>query len=297
VHGTAAVAAGSQAVVYVPPADFAGVDSFTYWMQDANGNGDHATVAVIVASSRVTDRKPIIAPIDPAREGRAVFTDTHATTTVVTPVGVYTGTLTAKDLFYLVYTPMNTPTGDVNLAPAGLKFGNFVFRLDAYINDILLRDFHFAQPVTLTVDYEPALLAGLEPQTLTLLDWADGAWRSEGIAHLAHDTAGHVASFRLGHVGEFAFFAAARILHLYLPKIQASAGAGAGPIEWPPFMKALPGDGPAGEVAEVASPLGVLSHMEIVQKGIAAAGVAPPVEDTPKVPAGATGIYLPAVQK
>ena len=74
------------------------------------------------------------------------------------PAGAFTGTVTEKDIFYLAYTPVVTPTGDINQPPSGLKFGSYVFDLGAYLNGQLLSPITFAQPLTLTFTYSPALL-------------------------------------------------------------------------------------------------------------------------------------------
>jgi hypothetical protein len=42
------------------------------------------------------------------------------------PGGFYTGTVLEKDIFYLGYTSVTPPTGDITQAPDGLRFCNYV---------------------------------------------------------------------------------------------------------------------------------------------------------------------------
>ena len=107
------------------------------------------------------------------------------------PVGFYTETLDVKDVFYFIYSPVVTPTGDIGQQPGGLKFGYFVFDLAAYLNGEPLIDFHFAQPVTRTIPYDLVLLGDLRAETLTVLFWNGVIWTNDGITAVARDGVNH----------------------------------------------------------------------------------------------------------
>ncbi len=172
-----------------------------------------------------------MAPIDPAQPGHAVFSDTHTSTTLETPVDVYTGTLTAKDIFYLVYTPIITPTGDIHQEPGGFRFGSFIFDLNAYLNDQHLPGYVFPEPITLTITYDPALLGGLVESSLVVYYWNGTSWDDDGITLVSRNTTDHIVTIRLAHLSELAFFASAptaldpggepdeHAAHLYLPAV------------------------------------------------------------------------------
>jgi hypothetical protein len=271
-HGTADIDRVNQKVVYTPDPAVHGLDSFTYTAQDANGNTDEATVAVVVTPRSESGVEPEVAPIDPAQPGQAVFSDTHTSVTLDAPAGIYTGTLTDKDIFYLAYTPIITPTGDVGQEPGGFKFGNFVFDLDAYLNDRHLAGYVFPQPITLTIAYDPLLLGGLNEGTLVVYYWDGTTWAPDGITVLSRDTANHTVTIQLAHLSELAFF--------------ASAPTGIDP-------GSEPGSEPETYAAHLYLPA-------IVQQAVTAAAEEAEIDDMApsiEVPADAAGIYLPAVQK
>ncbi|MCB0025984.1 MAG: hypothetical protein KDD91_23295, partial [Caldilinea sp.] len=125
------------------------------------------------------------------------------------PAGSYTGTMGPKDIFFLVYTVIMTPTGDVNQPPHALRFGNIVFDLSAFFNYNLLPGYRFPTPITLDLTYDPALLGGLSEATLELFYWDGAAWSSDGITLLARDTANHKITLSLAHLSEIAVFGSA----------------------------------------------------------------------------------------
>lgn len=229
-QGRVAVNVGAQTVTYIPDPTHSGLDSFRYIAEDANGNRNEATVAVVVAERSATNHAPQVTPVNPMQPGSAVFTDTHTTALLETAAGIYTGTLEAKEIFFLAYTPIITPTGDVNAGANGFKFSNFAFHLEAFLNGSRLLNFQFGRPVTLTLVYDPATPARQvegspvtedrnrttwtndSPLTarpslfLVVYSWNGTAWTNDGITVVSHDTSNHVITLLLTHPGEFAFF-------------------------------------------------------------------------------------------
>jgi len=150
-----------------------------------------------------------VAPLDPTVQNTHRFTSTQATVTVGLPAGFFTATLTATDILFLSYTPVVTPTAPTHTPPGGLHFGNFQFDLALFHNDVPQHGVTFAQPITLTIVYNPALMMGLNQETLDLYHWDGAMWHSDDITLLDRNTANHTITWLLAHLSEFAFFAAA----------------------------------------------------------------------------------------
>ena len=208
-HGVVAIAGDGQTVTYTPDPAFVGLDLFTYHLRDGNGRMDEALVGVVVAPKTETGAPPQVAPADPAVTATVGFTATQVALRLDLPAGFYTGTLDVTDIFYFVYAQVVTPTGNTSQAPGGLKFGNFVFDLSAYVNGAPLTHLQFGMPVTLTITYDLALLGGLRAETLTLLYWDGVAWSAEGITVAARDPVNHTITVVLAHLSEFGLFASA----------------------------------------------------------------------------------------
>jgi uncharacterized repeat protein (TIGR01451 family) len=208
-HGATSIDPGNVTVRYAANPGVGGVDSFTYTLQDIHGQQSTATVAVVVTVLTETDAPPQVAVLDPAVQSTAHFTSSQATVTVDAPAGVYTGTLAPAQLFFLSYTPIVTPTTHTLTPPGTLQFGNFEFDLTAYLDDQPLHGLVFAQPLVLTIRYDPALLSSLQPATLGLFFWDGTGWSTDGIVILSHDLATATLTLVIAHPGEFAFFAAA----------------------------------------------------------------------------------------
>jgi hypothetical protein len=207
-HGAASINPGAATVHYAVPAGFSGVDSFTYTLQDVNGQQSTATVAIVVTALAETDEAPQVTPVDPTTQTMASFTSTQATVTANLPAGFFTGALGATDILFLSYTPIITPTEHTQTPPGTLHFGNFQFELTAFVNNQPQHGIVFAQPVTLTIVYNPALLFGLDEGTLGLLYWDGANWSSNGIVLVSRDLAAHTLTVTLAHLSEFALFAA-----------------------------------------------------------------------------------------
>ena len=168
-NGAVVIDAGAKSVTYTSAPAFSGVDSFTYTIRDGNGNTDQAKVAVVVTNSGETDGPPQIGVVDNGTGSTLNFTNGSFDVLFQAPAGSYSGTLESKDIFYLAYTRVVTPTGNVNLEPHGFKFGNIVFAVSAYLNGEKLEHYQFPYPITVIVDYDPVLLGDLHEETLVAL--------------------------------------------------------------------------------------------------------------------------------
>ncbi|MEZ4638509.1 MAG: hypothetical protein R2856_26730 [Caldilineaceae bacterium] len=108
--------------------------------------------------------------------------------------------------------------------PGGFQFGNFEFDLTAFVNDEPQHGIQFAQPLTLTIQYNAAAMTGLDLATLELFYWDGSSWRSDGIQILARDLENATITVLISHLSQFAFFATPVTSDnkLWLPLIQDS---------------------------------------------------------------------------
>lgn len=206
-HGTATREDDGQTVRYTPAADFSGLDAFSYTVQHSSGDTATASIAIVV-SAKAESAAPIVAPVDTSVTTTATFNTGTSSATISVPPGTYTGTLGATDIFYIAYTAIVTPTSNVAVPPVGgLQFGDLIFTLDAFVNDIRLDSYHFPEPLTLTLSYA-AVEGILNPRTLQLYYWAGDHWSSDGLEFVALDEINRTITYRLAHFTEFALFGA-----------------------------------------------------------------------------------------
>jgi hypothetical protein len=105
--------------------------------------------------------------IDPATGGSLVYIDTQGlTTTIQIPAGAVTKTIT------LIYTVVDTIA-----KPTGFIFAGHAFDLTVYKDGVLLPGFTFLQPMTITIYYSDADIAGLEENSLKLYYLDNGIWK------------------------------------------------------------------------------------------------------------------------
>ena len=206
-HGTAVPTGNGQAVLYTPDAGFFGLDSFEYVAQDANGHTDDALAAVVVSPKGQVSEPPQITPVNPQVAITTPFTSTGAGVAVQLPGGFFTQTLENKDVLFLSYTPVVTPTGETASPPANLTYGNFEFDLTLFLNNEPQHGVQFATPITATINYSPTIVAGLNEETLGVYYWGGTSWSTAGIAILNRDLLHHRITIALAHLSEFAFFA------------------------------------------------------------------------------------------
>ncbi len=183
-HGAAEIAPGGSAVLYTPAEGFAGLDSFVYVARDSNGNTDDALAAIVVTAKSQTDEPPQIEAVDPLVTSTKPFTSPNAGVEVQLPAGFFTGTLTEKDILFLSYTAVVTPTEQTHNPPGNLRFGNFEFDLTLFFNNEPQHGAQFAVPITVTINYNPAILIGSREDSLKVYYWNGAAW--EAVGHHRH---------------------------------------------------------------------------------------------------------------
>jgi thermitase len=149
-----------------------------------------ATNTVVVAEEGIT--------VGPLQGGTIVVSTAGGlTATIEIPAGAVTKTI------QLAYTSVPTVIG----SPSGLVFAGRAFRLEAYRGDGLLPGLVFEEPVTVTIRYTEADVAGLDENALELCYRDGGEWSTDGIAVVARDTSNHRLVATVAHLSEFATFA------------------------------------------------------------------------------------------
>jgi len=207
-HGLVTITNSEQMVIYTPTHEFQGIDSFTYVARDSNGKTDTALAAIVVSAQDNATAAPQIGIVTPVTDTQLSFTGNQVKLDIALPTGVYTGLVGTKDIFYLAYT-LEISAANTNQIEEDLsdfQFGDVVFDLSAYLNNSRLNDLHFANPVTLTITYEPTLLDVLPPQRLTLLYWNGTTWTNDGITMFMHDEVDHYIVATVAHLSQFALF-------------------------------------------------------------------------------------------
>ena len=222
-HGSATLNP-DQTVTYKPNAQFAGTDAFSYTIEDGNGNQNTGMISVIVNPPNYGE--PEVRHIVLSGSSTFVFTDSASspedtvdlTTTVGLPAGFITGTGNAKDAFVLIFSPVISPTADVNDPPSSNTYANLAFSLVAYLNNIKLSGIMLVQPVTLTVEYSNNAIGGIVESTLTPYYWNGRAWSRAGIAAIRRNPDLNRLGFTIDRtVDELAFFG--RLPTIYLPYV------------------------------------------------------------------------------
>ncbi|MCP4540243.1 MAG: DUF11 domain-containing protein [Chloroflexi bacterium] len=128
--------------------------------------------------------------------GALVYTDTQGSpTTVEFPAGAVTDATT------IAYTPLGAAT-----PPSGFSFAGHAFDLSAYRNGTPLSGLVFSAPVTVTIHYTEADVAGMNENTLDLRYWNGSAWATDGITLTERNTAQNYIVFEITHLSRFALF-------------------------------------------------------------------------------------------
>ncbi len=166
------------------------------------------------ATPQATVAPDATATVQPDRATTLAFAGTAGDSiTVVVPAGAVTATIT------LAYTALDQPLGT---PPASFQFANRIFALDALRESVLIKNFTFQQPVTITIDYRADDVAGLNEPNLGVyyFDEATAQWRSDGIAVVDRDRVSGRITFTVTHLTVFALFGTATpAVPLYLPLI------------------------------------------------------------------------------
>ena len=209
-----------QTIRYTAAPAASGVVTFTYTLSDSNSQRSSATVVVFVRP--LAETQPAVAAVDPTLSTTVAFTSSQGTLQVAAPVGFYTPTLAPGQTFVLSYSPAVTHTDNTQSPPGTLRFANFEFELDAFIDAEPLSDVQFAQPLVLTLRYDPGSVAALDVTTLALYYWDGTRWSTEGIQVTGHDVVNAVLTVSIRHLTQFALFGSSlqpEVRSLYLPTI------------------------------------------------------------------------------
>lgn len=146
--------------------------------------------------------------VEPLVGATLVYSDTQGNpTTVHIPVNAVTETTT------MIYTaiPTITPT-------AGLIFGEHAFDLNAYRNEMILSDFAFEIPITLTITYTDADVAGLDEANLTLRYLSNGQWIDAACGSYVRDLDNNNLTVPICHLSRFALLGEGYAIFLPLIK-------------------------------------------------------------------------------
>ncbi len=203
-----AVGAGSQGgavdinpnnlwVDYTPAAAFTGTEIFTYTARDNGGLTATATVSVTVANGQGGGSTE---PGDSVGQTIVIPNSGLSETITVTlqiPAGV------ATDPFTLVYDEPDTLSGEL---PSGFELAGLHFTLDAYLTQQLLPGYQFPPPITLTIAYSDADVAGISlgEESLELRLWNGSEWRTDGVAVISRDMDNNRLVLEISHLSEFA---------------------------------------------------------------------------------------------
>jgi len=152
---------------------------------------------VVATHTMVIQTVPPVS-VDPTTTGTVVYTNANNTVVAVgIPAGAVSETTT------LEYTPALTPN---HQTPANFNFAGQAFELDATQNGQVQTGFVFQTPITVTITYTAADVAGLDTGLLMLQYWDGAAWSSDGITLISHDEASRTIVFQITHLTPFALF-------------------------------------------------------------------------------------------
>jgi len=153
----------------------------------------------------------IATSVPTSTESTLVYTDTQGSPTVIqVPAGAVTEAIT------LVYTPVEMTT-----APSGFSFAGHAFELGAYQGGSLQSGFTFSVPVTVTLHYADADVAGLDENTLVLDYWNEStsAWEDAACGLYDRHPGENWLAVPICHLSRFALFGRHTI---YLPLVLRS---------------------------------------------------------------------------
>jgi len=153
----------------------------------------------VIATSVPTDTKSTL-----------IYTDTQGSPTIIQVPG---DAVTIETT--LVYTPLETAT-----TLSGFSFAGHAFELDAYRNGVYLPGFTFEKPITITLHYSDADVAGLDEDSLKLEYWNEStsAWGDAACGAYDRHPDKNWLAVPICHLSQFALFGESEYI-IYLPLV------------------------------------------------------------------------------
>jgi len=185
----------------------AGHYTVTLTITDALGYSDSEVKANLALVSEVEIE------VQPGVEQTLTHTTTEGiTTTIHIPAGSVSETTT------LFFSVVETPT-----TPSGFEFAGRAFALDAYSGTEALEGYVFLNPITVTIYYAEADVAGLDEDTLALKYWdvSQGEWVEAACGPYDRHPGENWLAAPICHLSQFGLFAPT-VHKLYLPVIWKS---------------------------------------------------------------------------
>jgi uncharacterized repeat protein (TIGR01451 family) len=156
------------------------------------------------------------------------------------PISAQLSGAAVTDKAVLLYTEVASPSTPL----AGFQFAGQAFTLDAYQAGVRQPGFVFSKPVTVTIGYRQADIAGLHEGTLELRRW-NGSWSQDGLTLVQRSPADNLVTFSVTQLSEFALFGLA--LEDSLADLRLSVSDGPDPVaisETLRYTASVTNDGP-----------------------------------------------------
>jgi len=169
-----------------------------------DGNSDGTSICDIGA---IEAPERISVTATASTEATLIYSDTQGNpTSIQIPANAVTETT------MLIYSPVHEIT-----APSGFMFANHAFDMNAYRNNMLLPDFVFELPVTLTISYSDADLGGLDETKLAIFYLNGNNWEDATCGSYTRDIDMNRLSAPICHLSHFSLFGEGQ--SVYLPTI------------------------------------------------------------------------------
>ena len=188
-----------NAVRFTPGQEISGEAAFTYTVQDGSGLSSSARGVVVMRAPAETNGRPQRLPLpDPAVTTTLTVTVPAGDMAIQMPGGAITSSLPGAT-YDLIFTELAAPSLPLPRA----EFAGRAFVLNLYINAELQPGYVFAQPVLLTLGYDPALVPDPSKLLLLFYDEGSGGWSSDGVTVAAVDPVNCTFTVSVAHLSEF----------------------------------------------------------------------------------------------